>query len=161
MKCAENHSGTMKYLKRFALFTCSGASAFVLDCALFCLIVRAFNLKSDEPFFPLAIAVSCARIVSAHWNYLFNRYIVFNAGLGLVSYWRYFELVVLVGGASWLCTSIIVKALLLEGAQIPVAKVVIDLILFFLSYIVQSRFIFPTKKGVEDERQDCRANTCA
>ena len=126
----------------FSKFVVSSVTSFLVDAAIFAFLANLLEIKSDAVCAPVAIAVAISRIVSAHYNYFCNSYFVFRAGQSRVSYRRYFYLVIIIAVCSWGLTSMIVKVLTLEGFWVTAAKIMVDGILFLISYVVQRRFIF-------------------
>ena len=88
------------------------------------------------------IATTCARIVSAVVNYLLNRTMVFKSKeKGHESAWRYAVLALGIWGASTGITW------LLEQLGLPMwlMKLVVDILLYFVSYRVQADWVFSEK----------------
>jgi glycosyltransferase involved in cell wall biosynthesis len=111
-------------------FIASSLASFVVDYAMFALLNLALSLDYWSSYF-------LARAVSSFVNFSINRHVVFANG-GRISVLKYYLLVILIMalgiGVGNLLTVIGVPDLL--------AKVLVDLPLFFLSYTVQRKYIF-------------------
>lgn len=119
-------------------FSFSSLASFAIDYSLFFILEAIFS--------SLAIAAVGARIVSSICNYLLNRNIVFTGGKTfnkiLVETLGYFTLAAFILTAnyymiSWLSQTIHIKLFL--------SKVITDVLLFSISYIVQHYIIFKQK----------------
>lgn len=122
-------------LGEFLKYICSSLSASVIDIALFS--VLAAWIPGTRGIW---IATVLARIVSSFYNYSVNRKVVFGSGSGMrSSLWRYYALCVVQGACSAGLVSTFVSLL-----HVPktVCKIVVDTILFFISYQIQRRFVF-------------------
>jgi len=111
-------------------FIASSAASFVVDYSLFALLSLAFHLDYWLSYF-------LARAVSSFVNFMLNRHVVFSRG-GKSSVIKYYLLVIAVmgigiGGG---------KLFTLLGIPDLLAKICIDLPLFFVSYTVQRKHIF-------------------
>lgn len=117
------------YLK-IIKFCASSFVSFLIDYALYALFGSVLHIV------PWLSYVS-ARIVSSYANYVLNRHIVFGGGKK-GSLWQYYLLVLVAmvigsGGVSlltWL------------GIHSIIAKLMIDIPLFFMNYIIQRKYIF-------------------
>ena len=125
--------------KQFLLFVFSSLSSAVLDLVLFSVFVSL--LKGTGGIWYAGAATILARIISAAYNFLINHRLVFksqvskrNAAI------RYFLLAIL---------QMLASALLVTGGVylLPMApelavKIVVDTILFFISYTIQREMVF-------------------
>ena len=88
-------------------------------------------------------------MISSHFNYLYNRYVVFRDRTRLSkrhhSYYGYFGLVLVILSASYALTEGCSALLDVKGVAITVVKIVADVVLFLVSYLVQKKFIFKSK----------------
>jgi putative flippase GtrA len=110
--------------------------SFVIDYGLF---IWFFNLLSHP--WKAIIAVVAARVISGILNYLMNRFYTFKANVRWVkSSGQYFLLFLLILAASAVFTDMLIYL----GVPHPLAKVLVDSILFFISFRVQKRWIFST-----------------
>ena len=104
--------------------------------ALFCGWLEPLSL----PFY-LAVATVAARVLSATYNYLINYKVVFKSNQDHARASRRYLLLAV--------TQMLLSALLVTGgaALLPMlpgllVKIIVDTILFFLSYYVQKRYVF-------------------
>lgn len=130
-------------------FCVSSVLGFLLDNAVFALMagLLASAGYARETYALLALVV--ARVVSAHFNYLYNRLVVFRrrdyrAPRGR-SYFAYMGLVVAIGASSYALTLALSCFLDVRGVTMTAVKVVVDTCLFLASYWVQKRFVFAAK----------------
>lgn len=125
--------------KQFLKFIFSSLSSCVLDLLLFALFC-AF-LKEGAGSVYIACATILARVISATYNYIINYVVVFKSKSGkAVSAGKYVVLAIIQMSLSAALVSLSCMAL----PMIPEVgiKAVIDMLLFFLSYYIQRRFIF-------------------
>ncbi len=89
----------------------------------------------------MLVAVAGARIVSSLFNYFVNRDVVFKAKSDHGSFIRYYMLVAVIMLLNYL------GILLLTGLCIPdiVAKIIMDALLFIVSYRAQNKLVFKKK----------------
>lgn len=118
-----------------------------LFCA--CLDVGLFRLMEGMPgdFLGIAAATAAARCVSASLNFFLNRYWVFQPHLhrnrgGIL---RYFSLGAGIAAASALSVSALSGIFEADPALV---KIPCDLVLFFISYVIQKKWVF--SHGTED-----------
>ena len=119
----------------FFRYTFSALSASVIDILLFHI------LSSQIPgTIGIWAATALARLVSSIYNYSVNRKVVFasqeKVGRTL---WRYYGLCVLQGACSAGLVSLLVLLLPVPGT---LCKIVVDTLLFLISYRIQRRFVF-------------------
>lgn len=122
-------------LGEFIKYILSSLSASIIDIALFS--VFAAWIPGTKGIW---IATVLARAVSSFYNYSMNRKVVFASSSGMKnSLWRYYLLCVVQGACSAGLVSGFVNLL-----HVPktVCKIVVDTILFFISYQIQRRFVF-------------------
>ncbi len=122
-------------------FAFSGLSSALVDIGLFALLDWA--LQSLVPGWRYLIAVAGARACSAGYNFLINRNLVFHSNTGYGgSLLRYGLLCV----AQILC-SYAGTFFLSEVAGLPavLSKACVDLFLFFVSFRIQRRWVFPRR----------------
>ena len=89
----------------------------------------------------VAIATVIARVLSATYNYTINYKVVFKSNNSkAVSAGKYIVLALVQMGLSALLVTL--SCMALPAAPEVVLKAIIDMILFFISYYVQRKFIF-------------------
>lgn len=111
-------------------FIASSLASFVVDYGMFALLNLAFRLDYWSSYF-------LARAVSSFVNFMINRHVVFAKG-ERSSVLKYYLLAVAIMAVG------ICGGDLLTYAGIPdlLAKIIIDVPLFFVSYTVQRKYIF-------------------
>lgn len=125
--------------RQFFRYIVASVCSFVLDILLFYIFCRIFSGFGAY----IAISTVVARVFSSTFNFLINYKKVFRsqasvAGAAL----RYFALVVVQMAASAALVTLFVR---LIGCNEVVVKVIVDTILFFISFKVQQMLVF--KKG--------------
>jgi putative flippase GtrA len=122
----------------------SSLSYCVLDLLLFALFCRVFN--SIYPGMYITVATVCARIISATYNYIINYVFVFKSTENKqLAFIKYTGLAIVQMSLSALFVSMLAVAF----ANVPevLIKMIVDTILFFISYYVQHELIFKVKRG--------------
>ncbi|MGN0854357.1 MAG: glycosyltransferase [Kiritimatiellia bacterium] len=137
---------TIRVYRRLLQFCLSSVLSFLIDNGLFAYIVWFLSARDTPRHDNILIALAVARTVSSHFNYFYNRFIVFRrlrvANARHRSYYGYFGLVLLVGLLSYALTEGCSALLDVKGVAITIVKVVVDVALFFISYWVQKKFVF-------------------
>lgn len=125
--------------KQFLRYIISSLSSSVIDIALFAVFCAV--LKNLFPVVYVAVATVLARIISATYNYLINYKLVFTSEKKhAVSGVKYIILAI--------CQMALSAGLVTLGTWalqfIPevVVKIVIDTLLFFVSYHIQQKYVF-------------------
>ncbi|MDL2253713.1 bifunctional glycosyltransferase family 2/GtrA family protein, partial [Ruminococcaceae bacterium OttesenSCG-928-I18] len=139
---ASHYRPVLDSLRIFSLlfkFALSGLSSAVIDILLFAL----FNwlLGALGAGLRLLLAVGGARVISAVYNFLINRNVVFKSETG---YTGAFVRYVLLCAAQMLCSyggTYFFSAIV--GLPDVAAKILIDVVLFFISFQIQRRWVFP------------------
>lgn len=127
-------------LGSFIKFMASSLSCWAVDQGLFNLLnVVIFANAEKKSASIILLSTVIARVISATMNYLINRNIVFNGrGDARKSFLRYVVvcagIMFLSAAGTWL--------LGLIGMSSTVAKLITDLVLYFVSYRVQERWVF-------------------
>lgn len=133
--------------EKFFKYVFSSFSASIIDLIIFS--VFCILLKSAYPGIYILVATVFARIISAIYNYFINYKMVFNSKESLQkSSIRYAILAVVQMGLSAVLVTFLVR--LTPILPETVAKLIIDVILFFISYCIQQRYIF-----ARDSRKKC------
>lgn len=129
----------------FGKFLFSSLSSSVLDLLLFhmfCMIFTSFGeAVSGIPY--IIAATVCARVISAVYNFLINYRVVFKSKGSLVATaGKYCVLAV----CQMLCSAFLVDALYdLTGGTEVLVKIPVDILLFFLSFVIQREFVYRKK----------------
>jgi len=104
-------------------------------------IVFIISLSSG---FDIALATIFARLLAGSYNYQVNKNIVFkDKGVSINSFIKYWLLVIMLGTISFLC----IKWLsILTNIPISAAKIIIETLLFFISFVLQRDIVFSRSK---------------
>ena len=126
---------------QFAIFALVGILSWALDQGLFSLLYR-HGIPDGVPH-RLLLAVAGARAVSLVFNFLANRHIVFASSPsgGFRPFLRYLLLAAPIMLASWGLTKCATD-IWPEIKLVEILKIVADLILFVVSFLVQKLFVF-------------------
>lgn len=125
--------------EKFVTFLISSLSSSVIDIVLFG--VFCHFLKHSIPVVYVTVSTVLARSISATYNYLMNYKIVFkskeNVGMSAVKY-------LILAGVQMACSAFLVTTLV---AVFPVGmevvfKIIVDTLLFFISYKIQQKLVF-------------------
>ena len=125
-------------MKRFIKFGAASLASCVIDLFLFAVFCRLLNGKV-----PAYIAVSTvlARLLSASYNYAMNYKVVFESSERVRT--SGIKYVILAAVQMTLSAALVSGGkILLPAAEEVLIKVVVDGILFLVSYAVQKRFVF-------------------
>lgn len=140
-------SDSIKIYSVFIKYLISSVMSFAVDLLAYAVII---NLLAAISFTSISVASFAARAISSVFNYYVNRELVFKDH-SRSSLLKYFLLVIFQIALSSLLVYLLF--LLLEGENTVFLKVVVDSVLFFLSYFVQKHMIFKGKshdKKTED-----------
>ena len=133
----------------FGRFLFASLSASVLDLALFTLLIWLLKPRFAAPTAAIFLCTVLARVCSASYNYYINHRVVFRSQAGHQrAAVRYFALAVVQMLASAGLVSLITVGLLgaPEAAELPV-KILVDVVLFFLSFQIQREIVYKKKAG--------------
>ena len=92
----------------------------------------------------LLYSVVLARIISSLFNFIVNRNIVFNNKNGKLSshFVKYYSLAIIILALNYLSLHLLNEIL---GMPLVIAKIIVEIVLYTLSFIVQKRFVFKNK----------------
>lgn len=125
--------------KKFFKYIFASLSSCVVDLLLFSLF--CFLLKMKLPEMYIVFSTVCARIISATYNYLMNYKIVFHSserhGKSSLKY-------ILLAGCQMAISALLVTVVAKNISILPdvVVKMVVDTVLFFVSYHIQQKYVF-------------------
>lgn len=128
---------------RLFRFVLSSLTGFVLDNVAFSLLLLSFlgSGLGRGAAFPLALV--SARTLSSLVNYQCNRLLVFGSTLRhRVSLGRYAILVLVLLVLSWAGTWVLTWTFDANGLLITALKILVEIVLFILSYRVQQSWVF-------------------
>ncbi len=146
---------TIRIYRSLFHFCLSSILGFLLDNAVFAATIWFMEGTSTRRRYDIAIALVLARLVSANFNYLYNRFVVFRSRANRRrghSYLKYWLLVLVIGLAGYTLTSAFSYLLDAGGFAITLVKIVVETFLFLASYWMQKRFVFRArrkKKGAQ------------
>ena len=138
---------TIRIYRSLFQFCLSSVIAFLIDNGVFAAVIWLLSSRDTPRRDDILVALLVARGISSHFNYFYNRFVVFRRGDGAPrrrhrSYYGYFGLVLAVAAASYALTEGCSAALDVQGVAITVVKIAADIVLFFASYFIQKKFIF-------------------
>ena len=138
---------TIRIYRSLVQFCLSSVLSFLIDNGVFVAVMWAMATRDTPRREDVLVALVAARVVSSHFNYLYNRFVVFRRSRDARkgphrSYYGYFGLVLAVGAASYALTEGCAALLDVKGVAVTVVKIVADAVLFVVSYLVQKKFIF-------------------
>lgn len=126
-------------IEKFIRYVFSALSSFILDIALFTLFCY-FTKKTGSKLY-ITYSTVLARVISSVYNYLMNYKFVFRSReKGIYAASKYFTLAVLQMMCSALFVTIAVKGI--PALHETPAKIIVDTILFFISYQIQKKIVF-------------------
>lgn len=126
----------------FGKFLFSSLSSSVLDLVLFSFFCTVLKDSSGLPGgIPYIIGATVfSRIISAVYNFLINYKVVFKSKAGIMSTAMKYCLLAL---CQMFCSAFLVNSIYkLVGGWETVVKVPVDVILFFLSFVIQREFVY-------------------
>lgn len=124
---------------RFFRYVFAAISSFIIDIVLFS--VFCIMLKHWNSFLYAAVATVIARIISATYNYMMNYKFVFRSKeKKIVSAGKYLALAVVQMGCSALLVTVAIH--ILTNTNEAILKMIVDTVLFFVSYQIQKRYVF-------------------
>lgn len=140
---------TIRIYRRLLQFCLSSVLSFLIDNGIFAGLIWILSEKETPRHDDILVSIVAARIISSHFNYFYNRFVVFRERARPSrrhhSYYGYFGLVLLILCASYALTEGCSELLDVKGVAITVVKIVADIVLFLVSYLVQKKFIFKSK----------------
>lgn len=122
----------------FFRYMLSSLSSFLVDYGIFCALIFAFGKTSFSQSRSVWIATAVSRVCSSLFNYTVNRKLVFKSSRGLSTLAMYYALSIAVMAASAALVSVIGNT----GFPVQIAKIIVDTLLFVVSYRVQKTLIF-------------------
>lgn len=126
-------------LGTFFKYVLSSLSSFIIDYSLFCVLFYTLSNASVEQNRSIWISTATARVCSSLFNYMVNKTVVFKSKRGYVTLLMYYMLCITQMAASAALVSLVNMA---RFIPVQAAKIVVDCILFLISYRVQKGLIF-------------------
>jgi len=139
---------TIRIYRSLLQFCLSSILSFVIDNGVFAAMIWFMEDRVSLRRDAILVALLVARFVSSHFNYFYNRFVVFKRRPRRVrrrphrSYYGYFGLVLAIAAASYALTEGISAIFDVQGVAITIVKIVAETALFIASYLIQKRFIF-------------------
>lgn len=140
---------TIRIYRSLIHFCLSSIIGFILDNAVFTVVIWALAGHSTLRRYDIAVAFVLARLVSANFNYLYNRFVVFKSRAKRNnghSYLKYWALVLVIALCGYIFTSAFSYLLDARGFAITIVKIIVETVLFFMSYYLQRRFVFRSRR---------------
>ena len=126
-------------LKTFIKYALSSLSSFIVDYAIFCTLFYILKRAATPEARAVWISTISARICSSLFNYTVNKKIVFKSRRGVETLVMYYSLCAI----QTACSAALVNLIGLGGViPVQVAKIIVDTLLFLVSFRIQKRFIF-------------------
>lgn len=125
-------------------FASSSLLSFALDYCLFLL----FSTAAGSWAWGLLFSNIAARLISACFNYTLNKYMVFHGG-GRAS--QDLPQYMLLAAGILIANSVLLHALTALSLPAPAAKLITEMILFAVSFSVQTLVIFRKKKPEKED----------
>lgn len=131
-------------------FIFSSIMSFLIDIALFTLLEFVMGDRV-EPWVNVLVATAGARIISSVFNYVVNRNAVFESDVPVSkSMPKYYILCVVQAGISYGLVYLFSDILSTNEVLTSCIKVVVDICLFLLSFQIQRRWVFASKRNEEE-----------
>lgn len=145
----DNNSGShfntfkdsFRIYKEIIKFSLSSLASFLLDYSLYALLILVSN--------NVIIANILSRVVSATFNYNVNRNIVFNND---DSRYKSGSMYLLLALVILICNTLLLSLFVSLGINSLLAKVIVEVLLFSVSWKVQKKLIFNSKKALISEK---------
>ncbi len=125
-------------LGTFFKYTLSSLSSFLVDYGIFCGLIYAMGRNAATDSRSIWIATVVARICSSMFNYMINKKVVFKSKRGASTLAMYYCLCVVQMAAS----AALVALLNTTGFIPQIGKIVVDTLLFVISFRIQKLIIF-------------------
>ena len=125
-------------LGTFFRYMLASLSSFLVDYGIFCGLIYALSRTDIAKTPSVWIATAVARVCSSLFNYTVNKKVVFKSRRGAITLLMYYALcVVQMAASAWL-----VSLIGMTGFPVQIAKIIVDSILFLISFRVQKTLIF-------------------
>ena len=127
------------FFEKFLKYLITSLSSFAIDILLFTVFCRLFKVTGSLTY--ILIATVLARVISSLYNYLMNYGFVFGSHKGRIQTVVKYYLLVIV---QMLCSAGLVTfgCFIIGEVNETIVKLVVDTLLFLISYQVQKRLIF-------------------
>ncbi len=122
----------------FFKYLISSLSSFVVDYGIFCSLVYILGKTDMTQSRMVWISTAAARVCSSLFNYTINRNVVFKSKRGNTTIIMYYTLCVL----QMACSAALVSLIGATGFPVQWGKILVDSVLFVVSYRIQKTVIF-------------------
>lgn len=127
----------------FLKFCVSSIVGFLSDNLIFTFVLFAVQSQGWMRRYDILVALAVARVFSASINYFCNRQFVFKSSSGVfASFMRYWAVVLLVGVLSYGGTTLVAAWFDATGLAITLLKILVETIIFMVSYQCQKKWVF-------------------
>lgn len=143
---------SLRVYKFILAYILSSAISFVADISIFYLLAKLLGgvLGASAEL----VATVGARIVSSLLNFTINKKTVFSSRAPLFkTLVRYYALAIVQMGLSALLVTVFTYLLKLEAEGATLVKIIVDTILFFISYRIQQNWVFADKETKKIKRK--------
>ena len=125
-------------------YTLSSIASWLIDNLLFNVLNISLLAMADD--IRIGLATGIARVLSSIFNFTINKKMVFKSKEGLgKTFVRYYILWACQLAASFGCVLFFERVLALKEFGTGLCKIIVDLLLFLLSYQIQKRWVFKKK----------------
>ena len=131
-------------LGSFVKFMGTSVASFLIDQGVFALMENVILTRMGNG--QEIVSTVVARLISAPCNFLMNKKFVFKGKKGKQAFLRYVALAISLLIVSALGVELVVKALHFAPALASVVKLVVDTLLYLVSYRIQDRWVFKEEK---------------
>ena len=133
---------SIRIYKNILKFSASSLVSFLIDYLLYSLFFIIFN--AAFLFKPALVSNVCSRCISSVVNFIINRKYVFKSDKSILkSIVEYYILVIFILVANTIILDIFVSVL---SINVYFAKIITEILFFFISYTTHKLFVFKTKK---------------
>ena len=132
----------------------SSLSAFIVDIIMFSIFLNVYNLARVSA--PIVFATYSAKVISCTYSYFINKRFVFANNDDLIK--TSIKFIVLCIVQASLSALLVSKLCGYLGWYEVLVKIIVDTILFFVSFKVQQNWVFRAGKAVKSEEEDHYVN---
>ncbi len=131
---------SVRIYAQFGKFLFASVSSFLVDIILFSIFIGLLKKRLPANDLYITVSTALARVLSAIWNFMINRTLVFRSHSRITkSAFKYAALAVCQLALSALFVTLLHR---LTGWNETCWKIIVDCILFLISFQIQREFIF-------------------
>lgn len=147
---------SVRIYKQILSYMLGSFMSFLIDIALFYIVMKIFDLTGVslelKEGVSILIATAVSRLISSTFNFAFNKKLVFSCKNSFrKTLLKYYALCIPQMALSWALVSLIKSVFAVKAGIITLIKLVVDIVLFFLSYQIQKRWVFRKEKSTEEK----------